>query len=69
MQCRVPYIVESLVGAKDYRVKIRSKTKVYHVNMLKKYNSREPETEGNVVPVNSKDGATVAVAGVIQRLL
>ena len=31
--------------------------------MLKKYISREPE--GNVVPVDDTDGATVAVAGVI----
>ena len=33
--------------------------------MLKKYISREPE--GNVVPVDSTDGATVAVAGVIHQ--
>ena len=37
----------------------------YHVNMLKKYISREPE--GNVVPVDAWDGATVAVAGVIHQ--
>ena len=42
-----------------------SKTKTYHVNMLKKYISREPE--GNVVPVDDTDGATVAVAGVIHQ--
>ena len=42
-----------------------SKTKTYHVNMLKKYISREPE--GNVVPVGVTDGATVAVAGVIHQ--
>ena len=33
--------------------------------MLKKYISREPE--GNVVPVDATDGATVAVAGVIHQ--
>ena len=63
MQWRGPYNVESCVGANDYRVKMGSKTKTYHVNMLKKYISREPE--GNVVPVDNTDGATVAVAGVI----
>ena len=42
-----------------------SKTKTYHVNMLKKYISREPER--NVVPVDGTDGATVAVAGVIHQ--
>ena len=57
--------VESRVGANDYRVKIGSKTKTYHDNMLKKYISREPE--GNVVPVESTDGATIAVAGVIHQ--
>ena len=33
--------------------------------MLKKYISREPE--GNVVPIDDTDGATVAVAGVIHQ--
>ena len=65
MQWRGPYTVESRVGANDYRVKMGSKTKTYHVNMLKKYISREPE--GNVVTVDSTDGATVAVGGVIHQ--
>ena len=65
MQWRGPYTVESRVGANDYRVKMGSKTKTYHVNMLKKYISREPE--GNVVPVDDTDGATIAVAGVIHQ--
>ena len=60
-----PYTVESRVGANDYRVKMGSKTKTYHVNMLKKYISREPE--GNMVPVDDTDGATIAVAGVIHQ--
>ena len=65
MQWRGPYTVESRVGANDYRVKVGSKTKTYHVNMLKKYISREPEE--NVVPVDDTDGATVSVAGVIHQ--
>ena len=65
MQWRGPYTVESRVGANDYRVKMGSKTKTYHINMLKKYISREPE--GNMVPVDDTDGATVAVAGVIHQ--
>ena len=65
MQWRGPYTAESRVGANDYRVKMGSKTKTYHVNMSKKYISREPE--GNVVPVDDTDGATVAVAGVIHQ--
>ena len=42
-----------------------SKTKTSHINMLKKYISREPE--GNVVRVDDTDGATIAVAGVIHQ--
>ena len=61
MQWRGPYTVESRVGASDYRVKMGSKTKTYHINMLKKYISREPE--GNMVPVDVTDGTTVGVAG------
>ena len=65
MQWRGPYTAESRVGANDYRVKMGSKMKTYHVNMLKKYISREPE--GKVVPVDDIGGATVAVAGVIHQ--
>ena len=65
IQWRGPYTVESRVGANDYRVKRGSKTKTYHVNMLKKYICREPE--GNVVPIDSTDGTTVAVVGVIHQ--
>ena len=45
MQWREPYIVDSHVGANDYRVKIRSKTKKYHMNMLKKCIATEPEVD------------------------
>ena len=65
MQWRGPYIVESRVGANDYRIKMGSKTKTYHVNMLKKYIAREPEVD--VVPTSNKDDATMGVAGVIYQ--
>ena len=42
-----------------------SKTKTYHVNMLKKYIAREPEVD--VVHTSNKDDATVAVARVIYQ--
>ena len=42
-----------------------SKTKKDHVNMLKNYISREPE--GNMVPIDDSDGATIAVASVIHQ--
>ena len=50
------YTVKSRVGANNYRVKMGSKTKIYHVNMLKKYIARGPKV--NVVPTGIKDGAT-----------
>ena len=65
MQWRGLYIVESRVGAIDYRVKMRSKTKTYHVNMFKKYIGREPEVD--VVHTSNKDDATTAVARVIYQ--
>ena len=62
MQWREAYIVESRVGANDYRVKMRSKTKTYHVNVLKKYIATEPEVD--VIQTRNTDDATIAVARV-----
>ena len=42
-----------------------SKTKAHHVNMLKRFISREPE--GNVVSLDVTDGASIAVASVIHQ--
>ena len=64
MQYRGPYTVESPVAANDYKIKMGSKTKMYHVNMLKKYIAREPEVD---VLTSNKNDATVAVAGVIYQ--
>ena len=51
------------MGAKDYRIKMGSKTKTCHVKMLKRYIAREPEVD--VVHTSNKDDATIAVARVI----
>ena len=67
MQWRGHYTVESHVRAIDYRVKMRANTNTYHINKLKKYISREPDIEGYVGPVDRKDGATTALAGVIHQ--
>ena len=53
MQWRRPYTVESPVGANDYKIKMGSKTKMYHINMLKKYIARDPEVD--VVHTSNKD--------------
>ena len=47
--------MESRVGANDYRIKIGSKAKTYHFNMLKKYIAREPEVY--VANTSNKDDA------------
>ena len=57
--------MENHVGANDYRIKMGSKTKTYHLNMLKKYIAREPEVE--VVHTSNQDDVTIAVARVIYQ--
>ena len=44
-----------------------SKTMTYHINMLNKYISTEPDADGNVVPVDATDVATIAETSVIQQ--
>ena len=65
MQSKGTCIVENRVGANDYRIKMVSKTKMYHMNMLKKYIARELEMD--VVYTRNKDDVTIAVAGVIYQ--
>ena len=65
MQWRGPDIVESHVGANDCRVKMGSKKKAYHVNMLKKYVARVFGM--NVAHKGNQDDATIAVTGVIYQ--
>ena len=43
MQWRGPYTIEIRMGSNDYRIKMGSKTKTYHLYMLKKYIVREPK--------------------------
>ena len=65
MQWRGPYFVQSRVGANGYRIKMGPKTKMYRLNMLKKYIAGEPKVD--VVHASNKDDATLAVAGVIYQ--
>ena len=48
-----------IAGASDYRVKMGSKTKTYHVNMLKKYFTSEHEVDV-VYTSNNNDTTTAA---------
>ena len=57
--------MESCLGANNYRIKMGSKTKIYHMNMLKKYIAREPEVD--VVHTSNKNDATISVARVIYQ--
>ena len=65
MQWRGPYTVESHVEANKYRIKMGSKTKMYHVNILKKYIAREPKVD--VVHTSNKYDVTIAVTEVIYQ--
>ena len=67
MQWRGLYTLERRVGANEYRIKLGSKTKTYHANMLKKYISREPDVNVHMESVDSTDADTVAIAGVIHQ--
>ena len=57
--------MESRVEAYGYRIKMRSKTKTYHLNMMKKYIARTPEVD--VVHTSNRDDVTIAVAKVIYQ--
>ena len=37
MQWKGPFEVSYVVGLSDYKVRVKGKDKVYHVNLLKKY--------------------------------
>ena len=56
MQWKGPFEVSSVVGLNDYKVKVKSKGKVYHANLLKKYFEREETTVEGEVAVGA--GAT-----------
>ena len=45
MQWNGPYEIVSTTGPNDYRVKMGEFEKTLHVNMLKKYATREPTSE------------------------
>ena len=57
--------MESRVGANNYRIKMGSKTKMYHVNMLKKFIARKPEV--GVVHISNNDDVTIVGGGVIYQ--
>ena len=55
MQWKGPFKVVDKVGKYDYKVYVNGKVKVFHANLLKKYVSREEETEKKYV--NDRDGS------------
>jgi hypothetical protein len=46
MQWQGPFRVEAIVGKNDYKVNIRGREKMYHINLLKKYFYREDVLAG-----------------------
>ena len=47
-QWKGPYVVTDKVGSVDYKVKVRGREKVYHVNMLKTWYERPDEMKNEV---------------------
>ena len=43
MKWKGPYVVKERVGLNDYRIDVGGKTKVYHINLLKRFHEREKE--------------------------
>ena len=44
MKWKGPYVVKERVGLNDYRIDVGGKTKVYHINLLKRFHKREKES-------------------------
>jgi hypothetical protein len=67
MQWQGPYPVKEKVGIMDYRVEVRGKLKLYHANLLKKYEVRSTEDdESNKVNVKSVGIMQCVATGVIR---
>lgn len=73
MTWKGPYTVVQCIGLTDYRIQLESCTKVFHINMLKKYFDREtpsmvPSSESEA-PVDDDDDAVVedVAAGVLEE--
>ena len=55
MQWKRPFKVVDKVSKYDYKVYVNGKVKVFHANLLKKYVSREEETEKKYVNDRNTD--------------
>ena len=73
MTWKGPYTVVECIGLTDYRIQLETCTKVFHINMLKKYFDREtppmvPSSESKA-PVDDDDDAVIedVAAGVLEE--
>ena len=58
-----PYTITKVVGLYDYEIKLKDgKHKVYHINMLKEYFTREPQNDDFSHPF-----VTCSVAAVLEE--
>ena len=65
MQWKGPYQVEAKRSVNEYRIKVRGKSKTYHINLLKKYQERAKD--GEVVKAVNRNPLMVGVA-VLERV-
>ncbi|XP_077987486.1 uncharacterized protein LOC144442090 [Glandiceps talaboti] len=59
MQWQGPYKVKEVVGEMDYRIYVKGKVKIYHANLLKKYEERKVPTDREEA-TNQSDHSDIA---------
>ncbi|KAL9963057.1 hypothetical protein ACROYT_G032222 [Oculina patagonica] len=66
MQWKGPFEVSAVVGLNDYKVKVKGKERVYHVNLLKKYFEREEPAEVSAVAIEAETEETEVEADFLE---
>ncbi|XP_070545582.1 uncharacterized protein [Ptychodera flava] len=59
MQWQGPYHITEVVGDLDYRIDVRGKTKIYHANLLKRYQERRPHDSAGEIDQGYQEGLDV----------
>ena len=66
LQWKGPFNVIARISAADYRIDLNGKTKVFHINLLKKYHERRDEVSALSHPLTTLAEPDVAATAVIE---
>ncbi|XP_041470756.1 uncharacterized protein LOC121420251 [Lytechinus variegatus] len=66
LQWKGPFNVIAKIGASDYRIDLNGKTKVFHINLLKKYNVRQDEVSSLSHPLMTLTEPEIVATAVIE---